>query len=107
MKDERLLVTHCPLCEIFLNPKENIKPKLYWPETIEEIPNSEFVIVECTTCKVPMVVYGDHVMDITREAWGRILYRCRILFSSTMRLRTKQQRIRDHLHFHVMKPTSY
>ena len=69
---DQIRVKGCPLCEIFLT--KNTKTKLYWPETIEEISDAEFIIVDCLTCNIPMVVYGEHVTTITREAWGRILY---------------------------------
>ena len=101
MVDDALHVISCPLCQIFLNPKENIKTKLYWPETIDEVPESEFVILNCETCKIPMVVYRDHITEITNEAWGRILYRCRKLFEPGVRLRTKMRKLRDHYHCHV------
>jgi len=99
MKDSRLLVKGCPLCSIFT--EKNIYTKLYWPNNIEEVPESEFVILDCDTCKIPMVVYGDHVMSLTKESWGRILYRCRKLFGSGITLRKSQRKILDHLHFHV------
>lgn len=96
---ERYLVDNCPLCEIFT--KKNIKTKIYWPLDIEDVPKSEFVILECTNCKVPMVVLGEHVTSVSKECWGRILYRCRKLFGGGISLRTYQRTIKDHIHYHV------
>ena len=98
-QDKKLLVRGCPLCDIFLDSKP--KTKLYWPEKIEDINNSEFIIVDCLTCKIPMVVYRDHVTTITKEAWGRILYRTRKMFGGGISLRCKPRKIFDHYHCHV------
>jgi len=99
--EDQILVKSCPLCEIFQKPKIGIKTKLYWPEKIENIPKSEFVIVNCLSCKVPMVVYGEHLTSITNEAWGRILYICRKKFGRNITLRHKPRTIRDHYHCHI------
>lgn len=105
MKDKPLRVVSCPLCRIFSHSE--VRTKLYWPETIEKVPDAEFAIVDCETCKVPMVIISDHVVDITRECWGRILYRCRKLFGINMKLRTHMRKIRDHQHYHLITPTKY
>ena len=100
------LIVGCPLCEIFLDPENNIHTKLYHPR-LEEVKYNDFIIIECESCKIPMVVVRDHVTDISTELWGRILYRCRKLFSENMRLRTTQRKIRDHVHYHVIVQKSY
>lgn len=101
MNDRKLLVKDCPLCEIFLNPKDNVRTQLYWPETIEEIPDSEFVIIDCDSCHIGMIVLGEHITEITRECWGRILYRARDVFGKNVRLRLQRRKITDHWHAHV------
>lgn len=100
------LVRNCPLCEIFLDPGSNIKTELYHPE-FHEVVFNDFIIIECNTCHIPMVVVRDHVTDISSELWGRILYRCRKMFGENMRLRTIQKKIHDHIHFHVIIPRDY
>lgn len=100
MRDEPLRVSSCELCRIFTN--KEIPTKLYWPENIEDLKESEFAIVECKTCNIPMVVYGEHVETITREAWGRILYRSKKIFGGNITLRTKPRRIFDHFHCHII-----
>jgi len=99
-KDKILHVKDCPLCEIFINNEP--KTRLYWPENKEDIKNSEFIIVDCLTCKIPMVVYREHVTTITKEAWGRILYRSRRLFGGGISLRCKPRKIFDHYHCHIL-----
>ena len=94
-----LHVGDCPLCKIFT--ELDVKTKLYYPK-IENIQDKDdFVIVDCLSCKVPMVVVSDHTTEIGKEQWGRILYRCKQLFGGTIRLRTNRRTIRDHWHAHV------
>jgi len=92
-------VDGCPLCDIFT--KLNIKTKLYYPEKDEILNEDDFVIVDCLTCKTPMVVVADHVTEIGREQWGRILYRSRTLFGNGIKLRTNRRKITDHWHAHI------
>jgi len=100
---DHILIRGCPLCDIFLEPEKHIHTKLYHPSK-DQIPFNDFIIIDCETCKIPMVVVRDHVMEISNELWGRILYRCRKLFGNNIRLRTTQRKIHDHIHFHVMIP---
>ena len=92
-------VDGCPLCKIFT--ELDIKTKLYYPEKKNISEEDDFVIVECLSCKEPMVIVTDHATEIGREQWGRILYRCKKLFGDGVRLRTKRRTIRDHWHAHV------
>jgi len=103
MKDKPLLVKGCPLCEIFLNPEKNVYTKLYYPEKIEDIKTSEFVIVDCKTCKIPMIVFKDHVTSIQRESWGRLLYICKKYFGNSIKIKNKPRTIKDHFHCHIIK----
>ena len=102
---DQIRVKGCPLCEIFT--KKDVKTKLYWPETIDEIPDSEFVIVDCSEKKVPLIIYGEHITTITREAWGRILYRSRKIFGGGITLRTKMLTCRDHWHAYINNVNKY
>lgn len=103
--EEALLISGCPLCDIYLTKK--IITKLYWPDRADQIPNSEFIIVECKTCKVPMIIYRDHVTTITREAWGRMLFRCKKIFGSGITLRSRPRKIFDHFHCHIENMDKY
>jgi len=105
MKDEPLLVSGCPLCDIYL--KKEIITKMYWPLKVDDIPKSEFIIIECKSCKIPMVIYKDHTTSINREAWGRILYRCKTIFGNDITLRNKPRRIFDHFHAHIENMRKY
>ena len=101
MIDEPLLVDGCPLCKIYKDT--NPKLKIYWPLNKLDINKSEFVIVECEIHHIPKVIYKDHVSTITREAWGRILYRCKSIFGKNIMLKTKYRTIEDHYHCYVVK----
>jgi hypothetical protein len=92
-------VNGCPLCEIFT--KNKIVTKVYYPEDNDMSQNNDFVILDCHTCKIPMVVVSDHVTEIGKEQWGRILYQCKKLFGENMTLKMKNRFIKDHFHCHV------
>ena len=96
---KKLRITNCPLCSIFDN--KEIITKLHYPESVDNLEDEEFVIVDCKSCKVPMVVYGEHVMSVTREAWGRVLYRCRKVFGKNVKLKAHMRTCRDHIHWHI------
>jgi len=100
------LVKGCPLCEIFLDPKKNIKTKLYYPK-FDEISKSDFVIINCQSCKVPMVVVRDHVTEISNDLWRSILYYSKREFGLNIKLRCRARTIKDHYHCHVIKPKVY
>lgn len=104
-RGDSVRVDNCPLCKIF--DKLDIKTKLYYPEIDKIQEEDDFVVVDCLTCKVPMVVVSDHVTEIGREQWGRILYRCKKLFGDDIKLRTRARTITDHAHFHVTGTKKY
>jgi len=99
------LVKGCPLCDIFLHPDTSIITKLHYPESIDLISSSDFVVVDCKTCRIPMVVVRDHVTQVSKEIWGKMLYRCKLLFGRNARLRCKPRKIFDHHHCHIVKVT--
>jgi len=93
-------VKDCPLCEIF--DKQDIHTKLYYPNSKEEVKDSEFVIIECDSCHTPMMVYSEHVTSVSKEQYGRILYIIRKLFGN-VKLRKIPRTITDHIHYHIIK----
>jgi hypothetical protein len=101
MRDDSLLVDGCPLCKIFKDKSPTTK--LYWPLNPQDIPNSEFIIVECPVYNIPEVIYKDHVMTITRESWGKMLYKCKTLFGNNIMLKSKYKTVSDHYHCYVEK----
>ena len=96
---DTLHVDSCPLCEIFT--KNKITTKLYYPEQDKINETDDFVIIGCKYCKTPIVVVTDHITDIGKEQWGRILYRCKKIFGNGIRLQTRRKIIRDHYHCHI------
>jgi len=105
--DDRLIdkiqVISCPLCRIFTH--REVKTKLYWPKSIDEVPNAEFVVVLCKECKTPMVVVSEHLTDIHKELKGRILYQCRKMFGNSIILKKHNGQVKDHLHYHIYNIT--
>lgn len=63
--------------------------------------DKSFAIVDCFSCKTPMVVINEHITSLNKEMWGRILYRTRKMFGSGVVLRTKPRTIHDHWHAHI------
>ena len=106
MNFNNILIPGCPLCDIFLNPKENIKTKLHYQDN-SKISESDFVILDCRSCKIPMVVVRDHVEEIQKELWGRILRECRYQFGYSSRLRCAPRTIKDHYHCHLIVKRNY
>jgi hypothetical protein len=96
INDEPLWVLSCPLCEIFRDRK--ITTKLYWPETIEEIPQAEFIIIDSPVDKCPIIIFRDHTDTILSENWGNMLYRCRKLFGDSVRLKWTTKIAKDHFY---------
>lgn len=93
-------VNGCPLCEIF--SKDKVLTKLYYPEQEKITKIDDFVIVDCYKCNNPIVVVSDHTTEIGKEQWGRILYRCKLLFGSGVRLNIKRRFMTDHWHAHIV-----
>ena len=93
------LVIGCPLCEIYLS--KNIYTKLHYP-ILEKVDEVDFVILDCATCKVPMVVIRDHVSEVSKELWGRILYQSKRMFGN-VQLRCESRLIKDHYHCHLVR----
>jgi len=94
----KLRVIHCPLCELFNKLPEDIK--LYYPQNKDDVPNSEFIIIDCKDCNLPVVIYGEHVAELTKEAYGRILYKCRMLFGNDVVIKNGHSLVNDHISLH-------
>jgi hypothetical protein len=96
--NQKIRVLGCPLCELFNNfPGDT---KLYYPYDKRDIPNSEFIIIECKTCKTPMIVYGEHIMDLNKGTYGRVLYKCKMLFGNKISINNRHRVVEDHWHIH-------
>jgi len=99
--ENKLRVISCPLCLIF--EKHQVKTKLHYPDKPEDIPKCDFVIVDCLSCRTPMVVWGEHVTSISKDQWGRLLYVCRKKFGNGIVLKQHNRVVKDHLHYHIEK----
>ena len=89
----------CPLCDL--------EKKTHWYYECDE-----FVICDCLTCGVPMLVWREHTMTVdygtllsgilrlgqyAREKWGQ---------ETSIRMRFKQRLIPDHFHVHAERRTN-
>lgn len=97
------LVLGCPLCEIFLNPERNITTRLYYPSSLSTIEECDFVILDCKTCNIPMMVVKDHTTRVSKQNWGKMLYITRQLFGQNIQTRCKPRKIFDHFHCHIIR----
>lgn len=92
--EDRLRICDCPYCLLFKELPEGTV--LHYPKDKKDIDKVDFIIIECSECKFPIVIYGEHVTEITREAYGRILFRCKLLFGTDVMLKEKHKKIPDH-----------
>ena len=86
----------CELCD----PIER-KTKWYWPLDEEYLDKTNWRILDCDKCKVPMIVYKEHDKLPTMDELMFVLLQAYSL-GITGRIRMEQSKIKDHFHFHVM-----
>ena len=77
VKNEYLNVKDCPFCNIWV--EGNLPKKVFHL-------SERFMIFEHDTLHLPIVVFREHVTNINKEDWGRILQKCRQLYGWGMRL---------------------
>jgi hypothetical protein len=99
MTDKPLLVEGCDYCKFFTHPK-SIKTKLFYPKLSEINKDTEFIIIR--NGNHPMIIYKNHVTSLSKEQWGRVLYRSRKLFGGGVRLKLNYTSISDHWHAKVL-----
>lgn len=83
--------TVCALCNLVYN--RDIKTELYGEDVL-------FMIVECLTCRVPMLVFKEHrewdedELTLAREFANVLFPGCSV--------RMQRRQIPDHPHFHIL-----
>lgn len=80
----------CELCDLVAG---DIKTQRYYQ-------NSEILIVDCLTCKIPMVVFKQHG-EASKEERRRATATINVLFAFKG-IRRKPRKIRDHEHWHII-----
>ncbi len=78
-------------CELCLLEK---KTKWYFE-------NNEFVILECDTCKIPMVVWKQHGANPPHEVLYDMQSKAKELFGINITFRMLMRKLPEHFHFHV------
>jgi len=63
--------------------------------------DSEFIILECDTCHIPMIVWKYHGMNLTERKITYIKKLSEDLFGSQITFREEQRKIKDHWHIHI------
>ena len=63
--------------------------------------DSEFVIFECDTCHIPVIVWKYHSMALTERKVKYIKKLSKELFGAQITFREEQRKILDHWHIHI------
>ncbi len=79
---------NCSLC------KAERKTKWYYED-------DKVWVADCETCRIPMIVWRDHVMKLKFEDVEHMLWVVLMLFGDGVTIRFKQRKIHDHLHWHI------
>lgn len=92
-------MSNCPLCELVAN-KNIIHTKEWYRD-------DSLMVINCDTCeggnKIPMVVLKRHDMIISLAELTHILNIVYELYGGHVKLRIEQRKIKDHLHWHILK----
>ena len=62
----------------------------------------DFVICDCLSCNVPMVVFRYHTSSIDRNLVQDAVNKCYEVFGREVSFRWEMRTIKDHKHFHVV-----
>ena len=98
--NDYLQVEGCPFCEIWT--KQKLPKRIYYF-------SDKFMIGQWDGNKEPVVVFREHITEISKESWGRILQKCREMFGYGMRLLIMKGRNmpKDHWHAVIRTGRSY
>lgn len=64
--------------------------------------NDDFVILNCKTCGIPMVVTRKHIMEVGEKLMRDIELKVREIFGDNFKFRKNQRKIKDHWHWHII-----
>ena len=94
-----MLENKCELC--------NLEKKTKW-----YFEDDKWIICDCLTCGIPMLIYKKHTMEIPAKDLSYIFHLLRYNFDDPKRLfgrefnkitfRMSQRKIKDHFHIHFM-----
>lgn len=84
---------HCGLCHIL--PNQDIHYK-----------DTDFIVITCRTCNIPMIVYRYHTMTLPIDAMLDIHRIIGVLFGPNACLRLNQRSIKHHWHAHILTKES-
>lgn len=96
------LVSGCPLCNIFLDTENSIMTKLHYKNE-ETLENSDFIVISHKVLSTPMITVRDHVPSISNDLWGKILYECRKMYGSEIRLKANLKFMPEHFHAYIIR----
>ena len=62
--------------------------------------DDEFVIIDCKTCNIPMMVTKQHIMEPSPILLESMIKTAKNLFGEDITFRKKQRKIKSHWHWH-------
>jgi len=83
---------HCSLCHI--NPHNN-ETKIYHVDT-------DFIVLECRTYHIPMIVYRYHTMTLPIDTMLDLHRIIAVMFGPDTRLRMSQRVVKHHWYAHII-----
>ena len=88
--------TNCELCDLTIKSK------------VHNDSDSQYVIVDCVICKVPMIVWREHTMTVCQSEAQKMDNALRLVGNSVYGsgnyyIDKNQRKIPNHLHWHCRK----
>lgn len=71
------------------------KTKIYYEDP-------SFIIIDCKSCKIPMIILRRHSMILSISELSNIIEVVRKKFGKNVELRMNQRKIPDHWHVHII-----
>ena len=80
-------MAECPLCKAERKTRWYYEDELVW-------------VADCETCGIPMIVWREHTMTVPLSG---LIHMCMVIgkLFGNARVRVKQRKIKDHLHWHI------
>jgi len=66
------------------------------------VSHSEFVILDCDTCHIPMAVWKQHGVNPPETVVEQMKKKAKELFGDAVTFRMKMRKIPSHYHFHII-----
>ena len=92
----------CPLCEVAQG--KNITTDVHYP-LLHEAGETDWIVLDCKTCGVPIAVFHKHTTTLTIRELGRFKSIIEVLWPRDKwdyEIRFHARTVMDHIHFHIL-----